>query len=192
MFPWPSFISYVLIITYTPGPNNIMSMNNAKNVGFRKGFPFILGIFTGTFIIMNLCLLFSVFLYSAVPKIQFPMKLLGAAYMAYLILKTLIPSKNHEARHSSGKYIAGALLQLVNPKLMLYGMTTMSSFILPHYSNPPVLILFSFLLSVVGFSSLVCWSLFGSLFSMLFNKHGKVLNIIMALLLLYCIIALFL
>jgi threonine/homoserine/homoserine lactone efflux protein len=47
MFPWVSFLSYIFIMAYTPGTNNIMSMSNAKNVGFKKGVVFNFGISVG-------------------------------------------------------------------------------------------------------------------------------------------------
>ena len=192
MFQWASFFTYIFIVAYTPGPNNIMSMNNAKNVGFRKGIIFNFGMFTGFFVVMILCLLFSAFLFTVIPKIQFPMKILGAAYMIYLIIKTMIPSKKAKALNSGGSFIIGALLQLINPKIMIYGITAFSSYILPHYTNIAVLAFFLFLLSLVGFTASICWALFGSLFSMVFSKHAAVLNIIMAILLLYCAVSLFL
>jgi threonine/homoserine/homoserine lactone efflux protein len=192
MFPWIPFLSYIIILAYTPGPNNIMSMNNAKNAGFKKGMAFNWGIFAGIFVIMILCLIFSTVLYMVIPKIQFTMKILGAVYMVYLIIKTLIPSKEHEIKNNNGSFLIGALLQLINPKIVIYGITAISSYILPFYNKIPELLLFALLLSFVGFTGTICWALFGSLFSVLFNKHGKILNIIMAVLLLYCVVSLFL
>jgi len=190
-FPWISFLSYIIIMAYTPGPNNIMSMNNAKNVGFKKSMVFNLGIFTGFLIVMILCLIFSTILFVAVPRIHFPMKILGASYMLYLIIKTIVPQKEHEIKNNNGSFIIGLFLQLINPKLIIYGITAMSSYILPYYNEIPVLLLFSFLLSFMGFTSVICWALFGSIFSKLFSKHKRILNIIMAILLLYCIVSLF-
>jgi len=191
MFPWISFFSYIIIMAYTPGPNNIMSMNNAKNVGFRKSMVFSLGIFTGFLIVMVLCLVFSTVLFTAVPMIQFPMKILGASYMLYLIIKMIIPQKEHEIKNNNGSFIIGLFLQLINPKLIIYGITAMSSYILPFYNALPILLLFSFLLSFMGFTSVICWALFGSIFSKLFSQHKRILNLIMIILLLYCIISLF-
>jgi threonine/homoserine/homoserine lactone efflux protein len=191
MFPWLSFLSYIIIVAYTPGPNNIMSMNNAKNVGFKKGMVFNFGIFAGFLAATTLCLIFSSVLYTLIPKIQLPMKILGASYMVYLIIKTIVPQKESKVKNNNGSFLIGALLQLINPKLMLYGITAMSSFILPHYNKMPILLLFVLLLSFVGFTGTVCWALFGSLFSKLFSKYGTLLNIIMSLLLLYCIVSLF-
>jgi threonine/homoserine/homoserine lactone efflux protein len=69
MFPWASFLTYIFIVAYTPGPNNIMSMNNARNVGFKKGIIFNFGILTGFFFLLILCLLFSTVLYTVVLNI---------------------------------------------------------------------------------------------------------------------------
>jgi threonine/homoserine/homoserine lactone efflux protein len=192
MFPWISFLSYLFIVAYTPGPNNIMSMNNAKNVGFKKGILFNLGIFAGISVVMIVCLIFSTILYTAIPKIQLPMKIAGAAYMVYLIIKALVPAKVREIKNRNGSFIIGALLQLINPKLIIYGITAISSYIIPYYKEIPILIAFAFLLSFIGFTGTICWALFGSLFSIVFNRHGKILNIVMAILLLYCAVSLFL
>jgi threonine/homoserine/homoserine lactone efflux protein len=169
-----------------------MSMNNAKNVGFKKGIVFNLGIFAGFFVVMILCLVFSTVLYALIPAIQLPMKIAGAAYMTYLVVKTILPSKGHETKSSNGSFWAGALLQLINPKIMIYGITALSSYVLVYYKAIPVRIFFAFLLAFVGFTGTLCWALFGSLFSLLFNKHGKIVNMVMAALLLYCAVSLFL
>ena len=192
MFPWFSFFSYVLIMAYTPGPNNIMSMNNAKNVGFRNGIVFNFGILTGFFIVMLLCLLFSKMLYTVVPRIELTMKILGASYMLYLIIKIIFPSEKHKIKNNSGSFFAGALLQLINPKIILYGITTMSSYIFPYYQDIVILVAFAFLLAFVGFTATICWALFGSIVSIVFKKHEKIISIVMVILLLYCAVSLFL
>jgi threonine/homoserine/homoserine lactone efflux protein len=167
-------------------------MNNAKNVGFKKAVKFNFGILVGSLLVMGLCLAFSSILFNLVPKIQFPMKILGAAYLLYLIVKTLLPPKEHKTINANGSFVIGIVLQLINPKLILFGITVMSSYILPYYKELPVLIMFVVVITIIGFTATLCWALFGSLFSVLFFKHKKMLDIIMALLLLYCAISLFL
>jgi threonine/homoserine/homoserine lactone efflux protein len=167
-------------------------MNNAARVGFKKGIVFNFGILFGFCILMIICTLFSGLLFAIIPQIQFPMKIAGAAYMVYLIIKIVIPSKKHEVTEKGGSFFTGALLQFINPKLYIYAITAMSSFILPHFSSILILLLFAILLAFTGFVSTVCWAAFGSVFSMVFNKHGKTVNIIMSVLLLYCAVSLFL
>ena len=192
MFPWQAFLTYIIIVAITPGPNNIMSMNNAIQKGFRKALPFNLGIFAGFIFVLILCTVFSSLLFTLIPRIQFPLKMLGASYMLYLAVKPFLPSKKRETKDVSGSFLIGAVLQLINPKLMIYGITAISSFILPWFTGIPILAFFIFLLSFVGFACTICWSFFGSLLSKIFNKYGRVINIVMAVLLIYCIITLFL
>ena len=194
MFPWLPFLLYIIVMAYTPGPNNIMAMNTAKNVGFRKSLVFVAGVYAGVFFVTILCILFSALLYNVIPVMQFFMKILGAAYMGYLIIKTLTSSAKREEKNSKTKnssFFIAVALQLINPKLIMYGITVASSYVLPYYNQIQVWVLFAFLLTTIGITGVVCWALFGSLFSRLFSKHGKILNIIMAVLLLYCIISLF-
>jgi threonine/homoserine/homoserine lactone efflux protein len=180
-------------MAYTPGPINIMSMNNVKNIGLRNSILFNFGNYAGHFIVMLVCLASSKFLYTVLPQIQFPMKILGAVYLAYLIVKTLVPSEKHETKKDNNhrSFIIGALLQLVNIKVILFGLTVMSSYLLPYFKIVPILALFALLMSSIQLTGNICWTLFGSLMNKLFNKYGTVLNIIMAIMLLYCIVKLF-
>lgn len=64
---FPVFLSYVLVSTFTPGPNNIMSMSNASRYGFRKSIMFYVGVFSGFAILMALSSIFGVTLYKLLP-----------------------------------------------------------------------------------------------------------------------------
>ena len=191
MFNFYAFISFIFITAYTPGPNNIMSMSNASRLGFRKSFPFNLGILAGFVIVMILCTLFSAGLYALIPKIKPFMLVIGAGYMLYLAWKIWKSDSDIHVQDTKGStFLSGCLLQFVNPKILIYGITSMSSYILPVYQAPLILSGFILLLSLVGFSGTVCWAVFGSAFSKIFKEHRKLLNGIMALLLVYCAVSL--
>ena len=190
----PAFISYVIVTTFTPGPNNIMAMSNASRYGFKKSIPFNAGVFTGFFIIFTLCGLFSVTLFNIMPSIQSIMTYVGAAYILWLAWKTY-NSKPHSDEgnvKNTNKYIWGLLLQFVNPKGIIYAITTVSAFIAPYYKSAAVIIGFAIILSFTAFVSNCCWGLFGTMFQRFFVKNVKVVNTIMSLLLVYSAISLFL
>lgn len=68
----------------------------------------------------------------------------------------------------------------------------MQAYILPFYTGEPFkLTLFALLLAFIGFLFTLCWSAFGSAFRLLFSRHTKSVNTIMALLLVYCAASLF-
>lgn len=81
---------------------------------------------------------------------------------------------------------------LVNVKIILYGITAMASYILPHYKDPASLALFCALLTLIGVSGCFSWALFGAGMERAFKSRRKLLNGVMALLLVYCAAALFL
>lgn len=184
-----AFLSYIVLTAFTPGPNNIMAMSNAARVGFRRGLIFCVGVLLGFLVDMSLCALFTSLLFQYIPAITPVMKGIGAAYilfLAYVILRDK-PSKGERKQlFTPGSIWNGMMMQFVNVKVILYGITAMSAFVLP-YSQAPLIILAAVLvLSFTGFAGTCCWALFGSLFQRLFETHRKPMNLIMALLLVYC------
>jgi hypothetical protein len=67
-----------------------------------------------------------------------------------------------------------------------HSITVMSTFVLPYYKDIWSIILFIIILAIIGFSSTCVWALFGSIFERVFREKKKLVNIIMALLLVYC------
>lgn len=193
MFPITDFFIYCFITAYTPGANNLLSMSNTARLGFKKSFKFNLGITAGFFIVMSVCTLFSSVLYSALPKIKFFMQILGAAYMLYLAWKIWKSHSDLEIENEkTASFFAGMVLQFMNPKIYIYAITAMSLYILPVYHSAISLIGFTFVLTVIGASGSFVWALFGSIFCKFFARHTKAVNLIMAVLLVYCAISLFL
>lgn len=193
MFSWINFLTYAIITAVTPGPNNIMSMSNASRLGFKKSLPFNLGILTGFSIVMLACTLFSSLLSSMLPIIKMPMLIIGALYMLYLSWKTFKSSPGIEESQAQSGFKSGLVLQFINPKIYIYCIISMEAYILPYYSGQLIpLFGFAILMAFIGFSFTLCWSAFGSIFKQIFSKYAKITNTIMALLLVYCSISLFL
>ncbi|MDW4511685.1 LysE family transporter [Priestia megaterium] len=185
--PLLSFLLYIFVTSFTPGPNNIMAMLFANKYGLRKTTKFCLGVGAGFLIVMLLCSYFNLLLKNFIPKIEFYMRILGAIYMMYLAIK-IISSKNNDKNNDEDKnssFFMGMLLQFINPKGILYGITAIATFILPYHDSNFSLIMYSLFLAFVGFVSTFCWSLFGSVFQKFLSKYRRQFNVIMALLLMY-------
>lgn len=192
MFNWLAFLTYAFITAATPGPNNIMSMSNGGRLGFRGALPFNFGIWAGFSAVMLLCTAFCITLTNLIPAVKTPMLIAGAAYMLHLAWGTFRSSGVIDDDHSRSGFYAGMLLQFINPKIYIYGIMSMQAYILPFYAGEPLtLALFALLLAFIGFAFTLCWSAFGSAFRLLFSRHTKTVNIIMALLLVYCAASLF-
>jgi cysteine/O-acetylserine efflux protein len=185
-----SFMVYVFVTSFTPGPNNIMAMGLAHQSGIKKTIKFCLGVGIGFFAIMELCSYFNLLLKDLIPKVELGMTFLGAIYMLYLAYKMLkSKSKEKEDTDFKNNFLAGMLLQFVNPKAILYGITVLSTFILPNYHSNLSLLFFSLFLAFIGFTSTLLWSVFGSIFQKFLTNYRSQFNIIMALLLVYSAIS---
>lgn len=192
MFSWLSFLSYAVLTTATPGPNNIMSMSNASRIGLRRSFPFNIGVWVGFSIVMLVCALFCNTLTELIPKIKMPMIILGACYMFWLAWKTFKSASVSDKGSEQITFLSGLLLQFINPKIYIYGIVSMQVYILPFYQGQwTKLSFFALLLATIGASFNICWALFGSLFRIIFSQYARITNTIMALLLVYCAVSLF-
>ncbi|WP_153731411.1 LysE family transporter [Sporosarcina obsidiansis] len=187
--PVLSFFLYVFVSSFTPGPNNIMAMLFANQYGFKRTVGFCIGVGTGFFIIMLLSSYFNLVLKSFIPKIEGSMTVLAAVYMIYLAVKIVISKDSDIEEGKNNSFIAGVVLQFINPKAVLFGLTVASTFIIPYYSSHVSLLLFSIFLGFVGFLSTTSWSVLGFLFQKFLVKYRSRFNVVMALLLVYSAIS---
>ena len=189
-----AFFTYVLVTTFTPGPNNMMAMANGLHDGFRKTLRFLVGVFWGFFFVMLLCGYLNFALVSTLPKAKFWLNLLGTGYMIYLGIHIALAKQGgqNEIERPLNTFRAGIFLQFLNLKLILYGITVFSNFIIPFHQDIPSLTLYTVILAVIGFIATSCWAAFGVIFRALFSKYSTIINISLGLLLIYSAIAGFL
>lgn len=182
-----SFLLFVMITSFTPGPNNIMAMAFANKHGLPKTIKFCFGVGVGFFVITLLCSLFNVMLTRVMPFIELPLTLFGAGYMLFLAFKILTSKDTGDGNDEGNKnfFFIGILLQFVNPKGILFGITVVATFVLPYYDSYSSYLLFSLFFGMVGVMSTFSWGLFGSIFQKLLLRYRKPFNVVMALLLVY-------
>jgi threonine/homoserine/homoserine lactone efflux protein len=185
----PAFLSYIFLTAFTPGPNNIMAMSNSARVGLRGGIIFCVGVLFGILIDMSLCAIFTSALFQYIPSVTPVMKWIGALYILFLAISVF---RDKPAKSDTKQYlkpdspITGIIMQFVNIKVIMYGITALSSFVLPYSQSLTVIVITVIILSLTGFLGTCCWAVFGSLFQRLFETRRKIINSIMALLLVYC------
>lgn len=188
---WLALVSYVLVATFTPGPNNIMAMTNAARVGLRKTMRFNLGVFAGFAVVLVLCSYLSLALSGLLPRFRLVMSVVGAGYLLYLAARLVWSTDGAHSHRGEPltSFWAGLGLQFLNPKVIMYGITIFGNFVLPNSQSQGLLLLVAVLLALVGFISTICWALFGTVFQRLLARYQRPFNVVMALLLVYCAIA---
>lgn len=126
-------MNYAFIMGITPGPNNMMLAASSVCFGIKKTLPHLLGIQVGVFLLLLASGLGLNVLFYYIPGALFGFKLLGSAYMLYILWslqKSLFPENTvvsgYETRPLS--WAAAAVFQLVNPKAWLMAMTGVTVF----------------------------------------------------------------
>jgi cysteine/O-acetylserine efflux protein len=156
-------LSYVLISTFTPGPANLSSSSLGVLFGFRRTLPYQLGLTAGVFVMMLTGGLVSASLLRAFPALEPALRWVGAAYilfLAYAIFRASYAFVEGQARPLGPGH--GLLLQLTNPKLVVYAFTLFASFLAPIAGRPAWLVPAALLLALVSGCSTTLWALFGA------------------------------
>lgn len=180
--------AYACATTFSPGPNNILLLSSTSKFGFRRCLPLIYGIWTGLISIMLICGFGCAVLGELVPQIVPYAKYIGAAYILYLAYKTLI-RKTGDASGGETKpltYANGFLLQFLNVKIMSLGIAAYSGYILPHGFRVPSILAFAVIMAGCAATGNLIWATLGSALFPFYKRFSKVINLVMALLLVWC------
>jgi len=194
MFDLSAFAVFVSVASITPGPNNCMALSFAGARGIKKGMLFCVGVFFGMFVVMLACAVGGSLVLHQLPRAGLYLKVAGAAYMLWLAWSVLRSDNGGGGDSERFRHVvlSGGLLQLINPKIMVYGLTAFSAFILPIYTDHLALLAFAAVLALGGFIGTICWALFGAVLEKTFRAHPKAINAVLAALLLYCAISMLL
>lgn len=187
-----AFLSYIIITSITPGPSNLLMMNEARKFGFKKSLPFNIGILSGFIVLGILTSLLTTSLYKWMPMIEPYFKVVGAVYLLYLAWKIAFSKGGKdEGIDNQSSFFSGLFFQILNVKSILYFLTAMSTFVLPYSRSNITILFFMSLTIVIGCVALLLWAVFGSAFKKIFSKYNKAINIVMCLLLIYSAITIF-
>src|SRR5258706_3297292 len=187
-----SVISYVLISSFTPGPSNISSASMAILHGYKKTLKYQLGLALGVFLLMLFSGLFSVALLKIFPALEPILRYVGAAYILYLAFGILQASYSFAEKDVKVLgYTHGFMLQILNPKLIVYAFTLFSAFLASMNRSTAFLIMLAILLAAASFSATSVWALFGTgIKTYLYNPRWQmVINIALSILLVYAAIS---
>lgn len=137
-----AFTLISLLLVISPGPNSVLIVKTVTRKGRRAGIENIIGLVSATFIhgAISILGLSAIILQSA--ELFVLIKYLGAAYLLYLGIKTILgsfgqASKNQPLDHaqepqaSSGyqHIVEGLLTQILNPKVSMFYLAAFPQFV---------------------------------------------------------------
>lgn len=187
-----SFFIYAVINAFTPGPGNILALNTMTNYGWKKGKPLYFGIFAGYFFVQALCAFFIFGLDTLINPIMNVLTYAGAFYIFWLAYQVAISKPSNENSDKQPSFWTGFILQIVNVKIFLFGITALTGYITPYYSSLETFIFFEMIIATVGTIATLTWVFLGGLLQKTYINHYRMVNIILAILLLQCAVALLL
>ena len=182
-------LSYMVFLSFSPGPNNILCSVNSTKYGIKNTLPLLAGVISGFFLVGLTTSLTVEFIKDQQGTLN-NMKYICGLYLMYLsyIIATDDPENYKESvdnLESPLKFKDGFLLQLINGKIIFYYiilMTTYASRFGADYS-----IKFGLLLAAtfVGMSATSSWMFLGSLMRKFLSdsKRARITNYILGTLL---------
>ncbi|MDV6319476.1 LysE family translocator [Chromohalobacter sp. HP20-39] len=154
---------FMISMSITPGPNNVMLTASGANYGFRRTLPHLLGILGGCFLLFSGVALGLGMIFERFPLVQTSLRVIGSLYLLYLAwgIATAPPPRLGDIQGRPLSFWQAAAFQFANPKAWVMGLTLMASF-LPEDGNTMVN---AFALAgaaeLVAFPCIALWAGFG-------------------------------
>ena len=181
------FVIYAFVNAFTPGPGNILALNTVTNYGWKKGRRLFFGIFAGYYTVQIICAVFVFGVGAFLPKALNIMKYIGAAYILWLAIHIAVSKPEISTESGTASFMKGFLLQFVNVKIYMFGITALTGFITPYSKAFPVLLGVELLIATIGTIATTTWIGMGMLIRKAYLKHYRVINIVLSLSLAECI-----
>ena len=182
-----NFFIYSVINAFTPGPGNILALNTVTNYGYKKGRPLYWGIFAGYYVVQVICAVFVFGVSTFLPDLLGIMKYIGAAYILWLAVHIALSKPTTGTVEKSVSFLKGFLLQFVNVKIYLFGITALTGYVTEYSAALWVLLLFEIIIATIGTIATLTWIGMGVLIQRAYQKYYRVINIILALTLSECV-----
>lgn len=182
-----NFFIYAIINAITPGPGNILALNTVSNYGWKKGKPLFFGIFVGYFVVQILCAVFVFGVSAFLPNVLGVMKYIGATYILWLAIHIVFSKPAIDSSEKSASFLKGFLLQFVNVKIYLFGITALTGYITDYSTSLMTLLFFELIIVTIGTIATLTWIGLGVLLRKAYQKYYRPINIVLALTLLKCV-----
>lgn len=115
------------------------------------------------------------------------MKYIGAVYILWLAIHIAVSSPSAEDTERSASFWKGFMLQFVNVKIYMFGVTALTGYIVAYQSTFHVLLFFELVIATMGTIATSTWIGMGVLIQKFYVRHFRVINIVLALTLLECV-----
>ncbi|GGN29481.1 MULTISPECIES: LysE family translocator [Marinomonas] len=176
---------FALAASLSPGPVNLLSLSSSARYGIKTGLIFVTGATFG-FIVLFLLIGFGLhYLIDQLSWITQVLQWLGIAFLLYLSYQLFTDNGelNSDKNNNAPTFMAGAIMQWLNPKAWLASLSGIAAYI-PNAETTQVMI-FAGLYLPICWLSLGVWVWVGKILGQYFQSPAKMrlLNKTLAILL---------
>ncbi len=182
-----NFFVYSMINAFTPGPGNILALNTVTNYGWKKGSPLFLGIFSGYYVVQMICAVVVYGVSTLLPDVLGVMKYIGAAYILWLAVHIAFSRPDRDGGERSASFWKGFMLQFVNVKIYLFGITALTGYVTNYSTSLHVLVFFELVIATIGTIATSAWIGTGLAIQKIYLRHYRLINLVLAVTLLECV-----
>jgi threonine/homoserine/homoserine lactone efflux protein len=181
-----ALVTFCVVSSVTPGPNNMMLLSSGATFGFGRTMPHMLGISFGCIVMVLLLGIGLAGVIARAPWLYTLLHILSTGYLLYLSwrIATSVGVGSTSARSRPLTVLEAAAFQWVNPKAWAMSLGIATSFARPDhlYVDVP---LAAIVLALSGFPCIMLWAGGGTVVRQLLTRPGalRAFNIGMAVLL---------
>lgn len=186
----PSFLLYCYVSAITPGPANLCSLSAALRYGRGPALRQWRGLFSGFFIVSMVSVAVTYLLGAVLDRYVGVLSWVGAAYILWMAWHMLRPAKSGGRDPAAPSFRTGLLVQLTNVKIMVFCMTALTSYVLPHTHSFWRLLAVGLFLPFTGPVANLVWLFAGASLQKLLTDHRRAVDITMAAALALCAVSL--
>lgn len=182
---WWLFVLMTFVVSATPGPNMLVVLSNSARFGLRPAMATMVGCMTSLLAMMSISAAGLGALLQMFPTVFDALRLAGAAYLAYLGVKSWrAPVQDHQEdmpraiappMKSSALFRQGMLVAASNPKAILFAVAFLPQFINPEKAQLPQFAILLATFAIIEISWYFVYAISGKRLSV-YLQRAKVLR----------------
>lgn len=169
-----ALISYIVVMSITPGPNNLMLASSGVNFGLKRTLPHLVGVSFGVGVLSICMALLLSFVLDKISIIRLPLAIIGCVYLLWISWKLyLAGSPKGKGNIKPLGFFGAILFQWVNPKSWLMVINASILFIPKDLNFIYSAVLLGIFFFCFGFPCVAVWAIMGDRLRKALQVHWR-------------------
>ena len=189
-----ALILFVTAMTFTPGPNNVLALSSGASFGIARTLPFIGGAVCGFLLIVALLFAGAGAAIAAMPGAMPFLKVAGSLYLLWLAWRIAVAQPGESDTGKAARPIGfgeAALIQWLNPKGWTMALVAIGSYAGVTRSAWSFALVGVTVFALLMFPAMLSWTAIGAGVARLAPRHVRLVNRIMAALLVASVVLIY-